>query len=116
MDLIRAATPAEVESIKDKADIQPTSFVVALDSPQGTILAVVRRPVEVDPVLFPEGLNDRMKYIFVRDIANGLKWQGETSFYFNTAADGNESWHKVIKSFGAEQVSPGPEIRWKKVL
>ena len=116
MNLIRPATEAEIASIRDRADIQPTSLVVALDTPQGAILGVIRWPVELNPVIFPEGLPDRLKYVFVRDVANGLKFKGETSFYFQIPTEDNEAWLKVVKTFGAEQVSPVPEFRMKKVL
>ncbi len=115
MNTVRLATEAEIESIKDFSDLGPTCTVVALDTDKGPILAVIRRPVEVNPVIWPEGVPDRVKYVFMRDIATGLKFQLADSFYFNVLAE-NEAMRKVAATLGAEEVSPAPEIRYKKVL
>lgn len=115
MNALRAATAAEIESIKDQSDLDPTCVVVALDTPRGAVLGVIRRPVELDPVFYPPALEDRYKVIFARDIATGLMFQGVTHFYFNAPAD-DEKWRSVIEKWGAEAVSPNPEIRYKKVV
>jgi hypothetical protein len=112
---LRAATTAEIESIRDKSDLDPTCQVVALDTPKGAIIGVIRRPVELDPVHFPEGVDDRHKTVFARDVANGLLFMGVTHFYFNVPAD-DAKWLAVIQNWGAESVSPAPELRFKKVL
>jgi hypothetical protein len=115
MNTLRLATEAEVESIKSVGDLGGTSTVVALDTDKGPILAVIRRPVEVDPVIWPEGTSDKTKYVFWRDIITGLKFQAVESLYFNIRAD-NTSMLKIAESLGAETISPAPELRWKKVL
>ena len=115
MNQLRAATPQEIESIKVNSDLDPTCLVVAMDTPQGAILGVIRRPVELDPVHFPQGLDDRYKVLFARDVSTGLMFQGVTHFYFNVDA-GDTAWQNVIKKWGAEAVSPAPEIRFKKVV
>ncbi len=115
MKELRAATAAEVDSIKERSDLDPTCLVVALDTPKGPILGVIRRPVELDPVFFPEGLDDRYKPLFARDVANGLLFQGVTHYYFNIPA-GDEAWQNAVKKWGAESVSREPEIRFKKVI
>lgn len=115
MQLIRPATEEEVKSIADSADLSDGTVVVALDTPKGPILAVLRYPVEVDPVVFPEGCDNRQKFIFMRDVATGLKWQGRASFYFNIKADDAE-WLQTAEKWGAERVSEAPEYRLKKAL
>ena len=46
---IRLATPEEIETIKATADCGAGSNVLALDTPEGTPMAVIRTAVEVDP-------------------------------------------------------------------
>ncbi len=115
MNTLRLATEAEVESIKLVGDLGGTSTVIALDTDKGPILAVIRRPVEVDPVIWPEGTSDKTKYVFWRDIITGLKFQAVESLYFNIAAD-NAGMQKIAKSLGAETVSAAPELRFKRAL
>ena len=115
MNTLRLATEAEVESIKSVGDLGPSCTVIALDTSAGPILAVIRRPIEVDPIIFPEGTSSKVKYVFWRDIVTGLKFQGADSFYFNLHAD-DDLQRGVVKSLGAEEVSTAPDIRYKKVL
>lgn len=112
MNKLRAATAAEIEKIREHADLDPTCMVIALDTPQGAIVGVIRRPVELDPVFFPPELANKYKVIFARDVATGLMFQGATHFYFNIAAD-DAAWQQAVEGFGAEQVSPHPELRYK---
>jgi len=115
VDRLRLATPEEVEGIKLRSDLQDGCQIVALNTQAGTPLAVIRLAVEVDPVIFPEGFPDRLKAVFLRDIETHLAAKGTMNYYFNVAAS-DEAWQAVIKTWGAEQVSPGPEIRFKKAL
>lgn len=109
------ATPEEVEKIRETSDLDPTCAVLALDTQAGTALAVVRAPIEVDPVYFPEGFTDKLKVFFIRDIETYLSAKGFTSYYFNI--DSNEQeWIDVVKNWGAEVVSKGSEIRFKQTL
>lgn len=115
MQEVRPATPEEVKSIESYSDLDETCAVFALDTPQGTILAVRRLAVEIDPLLYPEGLDNRWKVIFARDIAHILMGGGVTKYYFNAPTD-DEKWLNVIEKYGAERVSRAPEHRYKKVL
>lgn len=117
MNRLRIAKPEEVEKIKDASDLAPGAYVLALDTNQGTILGVVRPVVEVDPVHFPEGMQDKLKYLFIRDVETHLEAKGAPAYYFNVvAAPENEQYMKTVEHFGAEKVSKAPEIRFKKPL
>lgn len=111
---IRLATPEEVETIKATADCAGAQ-VLALDTPEGTPLAVVRTAIEVDPVIYPEKLSNRMKAMFQRDIETVLAAQGAFKYYFNVHAS-NQPMLDAVKSWGAVQQSTEPEIRFVKVL
>lgn len=116
-DTIRSATPEEVQKIAENSDLGPNTYVAALDTPEGTILGVVRLCHEVDPVHFPPTLSTRWKTIFMRDIANFLKGQGASSYYFNIhASEEAAPIRETMLHWGAEQVSTAPELRFKKVL
>lgn len=111
---IRVAKPEEVKAIEATSDLQGCT-VLALDTPEGTITAVVRTPVEVDPVRYPEDISDRWKAMFQRDVETVLAAQGVTHYYFNVHA-ANEQWRHVVETYGALAQSNEPEIRYKKVL
>lgn len=111
---IRIATQEEVASIAEKSDIQGCT-VLALTTPEGTPLAVVRTVVEVDPMFFPEKLSDRMKAMFIRDVETVLAAQGVTKYYFNVHTS-NEKMINYSTHYGAVQQSVQPEIRFAKVL
>jgi hypothetical protein len=115
MDRLRVATEPEIEQIRSRADLDPTCVVLALNTQAGVPLAVVRLAVEVDPVVFPEGFPDRLKAVFQRDIETYLAAKGVAHYYFNIDAV-DETWQTVAKTWGAEQVSVVPEIRFKKAL
>lgn len=113
MDSIKLATPEQVERIKPTADFVPTSTVLAM----GEDLAVVKQVIELDPVYFAEGSSGSRKAMFIWGIENWMRLTGVPVYYFNIAeGPENEQWRQVVKTHGAEQVSPGPELRWKKVL
>jgi hypothetical protein len=120
LNTLRPATPEEIEKIKATSDLDQTCMVIALDSQKGTSLAVLRVPVEVDPVYFPEGVEPRFKLLFMRDIENFLFGKGVSSFYFNLpASDDFKAYRDAIsnpQTFGAVAVSPQPDIRFKKQL
>ena len=117
MDQIRFATVSEVESIKATSDLQPGCVVLAFENAATgrPDLAVVRTCVEVDPVYFNEETSKRRITMFMWALAQHLRLTNAPSFYFQTAVD-NEEWHKVAKSFGAIQISPVPEYRFKVEL
>lgn len=111
---IRVATAEEVASIAEKSDIQP-GLVLALSTPEGTPLAVIRTVTEVDPMFFPEKLSDRMKAMFIRDVETVLAAQGIQKYYFNVLAT-NEKMINYSTHYGAVKQSVEPEVRFSKVL
>lgn len=115
MNRIRLATPAEVDSIKETSDLTPDCLVLALDTQVGTPTAVVRNVVEVDPVAFPLGFPDRLKYMFMRDIETFLSAKGISSYYFNLHSNDPE-YIKTMTHFGAQQTSTQEEFRFRKNL
>ncbi len=115
MNRIRLATPEEIESIKSTSDLDVTCSVLALDTQSGTAFAVVRTPVEVDPVHFPEGWTDRLKAMFMRDVETVLSAKGALSYYFNVKASDTE-WIHSVETWGAERTSLSEEYRFKKIL
>lgn len=115
MNRIRLATVEEVESIKKYSDLADGDIVLALNTQQGVPLAVVRTAVEVDPVIYPEGLHDRMKAMFQRDVETILVAKGVTRYYFNVHVS-NTPMLEVAKTLGAEQMSTEPEYRFRVVL
>lgn len=115
--LLRAAKKEEIEKIAPQADLDPTCLVIALDSPKGTILAVLRVATEVDPAFFPEGCDTRQKLLFMRDIENFLIGRGVAQYYFNLHADeASVDYRSAVEKWGAQPVSTAPDIRFKKQL
>jgi hypothetical protein len=111
---IRVATSEEVATIAKVSDCEGC-VVLALDTPEGTPLAVIRTAVEVDPVIYPEKLSARWKAMFQRDVETVLAAQGVKKYYFNVHTS-NEAMLKVVDTFGAVQQSTEPEFRFVKVL
>lgn len=111
---IRLATPEEIQTVAKDGDCEGCS-VLALTTPDGTPLAVVRTAVEVDPMYFPEGLSDRMKAMFIRDIETVLAAQGVRKYYFNVHTS-NEKMINYSEHYGAIKTSTEPEFRFSKVL
>lgn len=115
MKRLREATQEEIDKIRGTSDLDAGSIVLALDTAQGVGLAVVRTAIEVDPVYFPDTWNTKLKTFFVRDIETFLSAKGVNAYYFNVSADAEE-WIEHVKHWGAEQVSPGKELRFKQIL
>jgi hypothetical protein len=117
MNLLRLATPTEVETIRENSDLDQTCAVLALTTQAGTPLAVSRIAREIDPMHFPAQMNHRQRFMFIRDIETLLWGQGVASYYFNiTADDEHQEWRDVVKNWGAEEVSSSPMIRYKRTL
>lgn len=113
MDTIRYATPEEIQAIAPNSDLSQVSTSVVTFG--GKDYAVLRQAFEVDPVHFAEDSPDRRKVWFLMNIETALRLQGIKEFYLNARAD-DPQWIEVLKHWGAEPVSPTPEIRFKKVL
>lgn len=112
MDIIRLATPEEVEAIQSKSDITPASTVVTFG---GKDFAVLRNCFELDPVIFDPETTDKRKLFFLTNLETSMRLQGMREIYFNIHAD-DADWIKVATHWGASPTSEKPEIRFKKVL
>ena len=115
MKHLRLATPEEIEKIKLESDLDASCKILALDTAMGTAFAVVRIAIEVDPAFYPEGFGPKQIAMFTHDIENYLWAQNVSSYYFNVDP-ADDKWIGFIKSWGAEQTSKSPELRFKKVL
>lgn len=115
MQPIRLATAEEVDSIRDRADLTLGCTVLVLDSPSGKTFAILRQLWEIDPVIVEGDDNGRRKTMMFFGLETGLNMLGIPEYYFNIKSE-DETWQGVVKNWGAEQVSPSPELRFKKVL
>jgi hypothetical protein len=115
LNRIRLAKKEEIESIFPNSDLIPGSTVLALDTPEGVAFAVIRTVVEVDPVIYPEKMSNRLKTVFQRDIETVLAAQGVPQYYFNIHTT-NDAWLETAKHYGAVVQSTAPELRFKKTL
>ncbi len=115
MKRIRLATAEEIESIKDKSDLDVGCNVFALDIGKGTGFAIRRVCTEINPMISPESWDLRPRLMFIRDLETVMAAQGATHYYFNVAAEDVE-WQENVKHWGAEQVSESLELRFKKIL
>ena len=111
MEIIRLATPEEIEKIKDVADLTRASSVVV----HGKGLAVLRQVLEADPIIFQEDATLTERYTFLFALANGLAMTGVPEVYFNIHAD-DEKHKAVYEKAGCITTSTAPEFRLKKVL
>lgn len=116
MNRLRVATEAEIEAIRDTSDLDAGCIVGALDTQVGTAKAVFRSCVEVDPVYYTEQMSPKVRLLFMRDIETYLLGKGVPYYYFNIQATETEYIETMKKSFDAEQVSPVPMLRFKKVI
>lgn len=115
MKRLRLATQEEIASIRESSDLDNGTIVVALDTQHGVILGVIKTSVVVNPVYFPEGCSDKMKYFFMRDIETFLSAKGASCYYI--FLPGNDpTYSDTMKHYGAEQVSKEPELFFKITL
>jgi len=115
MNRIRLATAEEVESIKAKSDLNTGDVVFALDTQKGVGLAVRRLATEIDPMVPGIEWDTKLRAMFTRDLETVLFSQGGTHYYFNVDAEDTD-WQHVVKTWGAEQVSIKPVLRFKRTL
>ena len=108
MEPIRLATPEEVAQIALKADLTPGALVVKC----GEDWAVIRTVVEIDPLMCE---NRFKRHRMVEQLETHLRLLGVQTYYFNVDA-ADEQWQRVLKAWGAEPISPYPEIRFRKNL
>lgn len=118
MERIRLARPEEIESIKNKADLNFVQAVYAEDNSQGgTDLAVLRLAPELDPVFFAESSDTRRRAMFIRDIETVL-WAQQVPAYYFTVRQDDAAWNSAVRHWGAEPLFPEgiPHQRYKKIL
>jgi hypothetical protein len=113
VDKIRLATEAEVATIRDTSVLTDRSSVFAFGD-NDPDLAVFRMQMEMDPVYFAPSTDNRRKAMFVWALENGLRMMGTVPHYsFSVKAD-DTAWQKVVENWGAERISPSPEVRYIK--
>lgn len=115
MNRVRLATTEEVESIRDKSDLDTGDVVFALDTQKGTGLAVRKLCMEIDPMFPAPDWDTRLRSMFTRDLETVLFAQNVPCYYFNVLASDTD-WQHVVETWGAEKVSPEPMIRYKRTL
>lgn len=116
MDNIRLANAQEVESIRLRSDLGPTSTVVAFERKEGpSDLAVIKQVTELDPVFFAPETDNKRKMAFVWALETAMRVMGLPAYYFNVAVS-DEAWNSVVKTWGAERTSPSEEYRYVKML
>lgn len=115
MHRIRLATDEEVNSIKDKSDLDVGCTVYSLKTQKGTGIAVRRLCIEIDPLVTPEEWDVKLKGMMIRDLETVLEAQGATHYYFNVDAE-DTKWQHNVETWGAEKVSAVPMIRYKVTL
>lgn len=115
MKQLRPATIEEIESIKEESNLTQTSQVVALDTPLGPILYVVRQAVELDPVHMPKGSNAHHFGAALRDISNWFLGGGVTTFFFNLhCEDADGEYGEFMEKWGCDRLSKKPIYRYRK--
>lgn len=116
MDGIRLATPEEVEQIKAESDLGPGCTVLALGT-TNPILSVLRQVYEHDPIFY-NGASPSKKAMYAWGVENCLRFQGVPFYYFNIPASEEFADYRklVTETWGAQQVSKEPELRYKKAL
>lgn len=114
---IRLATEDEINTIRDKSDLLPGGTqVLALDNDKGGAdLAVVRRCVELNPVIYADETNDLRRARFVYALEERFLGAGIDRYYFQVDVSKTD-YINTLKHWGAEQVSPVPEYRFLKVI
>lgn len=116
LDKVRVATPEEVASIAEQADLTPTSTVFAFERPGGEPdLLVARIALELDPIFFQPQSGTARRAAFVWDAQNHFRKLGYTEYYFGVNVDDKE-WIATIEKWGAERTTDYPEFRFKKTL
>lgn len=113
---IRIATPEEVEAVRHQSDLEMPCSVWAMDNSQDyPDLAVTRTAFELDPVHFGPKTTTVGRARFIYALEERMAGAGIKAYYFNVAAS-DETWQRTIEDWGAQRVSPGPELRFKKIL
>lgn len=113
---IRLATPEEVEAIRPVSNFSPKFMVWAMDNNEGSPdLAVIKEPMEVDPVIFGPHTSNTQKALFIWALEERLAGMGIQQYRF-TVDDRDEQWKTVIESWGGRRLNSYPEARFEKVI
>ena len=112
MDIIRKATPEEIDAIADRSDITPRTDVLTFG---GKDFAVLRVCNEIDPMIFSEESSVNRRAIFAMNLESILRFQGGQEIYFNVPIT-DEKYIKLLENWGPSNISREPEFRFKKVL
>jgi hypothetical protein len=117
MKHIRMATAAEIDEIRPKADLMPDStYVLALDADRGSPdLAVVRRCVEVNPVVYGSETTDARRVRFIYALEERLLGAG-VDRYYSQFDSSKTDYLKVMENWGFERVSSVPEYRYLRII
>jgi hypothetical protein len=92
------------------------TYVLALDADKGTPdIAVVRRCIEVNPVIYGSETNDLRRARLMFQLEERLLGAGVQKYYFQIDAT-KEDYMKTVEHWGAERISPLPEIRFLKEI
>lgn len=114
---IRLATQEEVEKIKDKADLTPTSAVWTWPNEKGEPdIGVIRQCWEVDPVIFGATSGAQRKALFFWALTNMMRVVGPKEIYFDVDAEGTEDYVAILEKMGAEKTTLKPQYRFKLPL
>lgn len=112
MDIIRQATPEEIEKIAPTSDLTTVSTVVTMG---GKDFAVVRNCIEIDPMHFADDSSNSRRLLFAMNLETVMRLNGVKEIYFNVPV-ADEKYIKVLNTWGATPTSREPELRFKKVL
>lgn len=111
---VRLATQQEIDEIADKSDILPGKTQVLA---KGAIRAVVRFPVEVNPIIWGDGTTDKERVAFVYAMEERMLGAGFDRYYTQMpCGDESAKWRSVVENWGFERVSPGPEYRYLRII
>lgn len=112
MDIVRLATPEEIETIAASSDLTTASSVITFG---GKDFAVLRQCMEIDPMHFAPESSTQRRLIFGMNLETMLRLNGVKEVYFNVPVR-DEKYIKVLDTWGATPTSKEPELRFKKVL
>lgn len=111
MENIRLATPEEVESIRDKSDLEVGSTVYAF----GKSLAVLRTQTRLDPVIFDPEAQTQRRYQFIWGLETAMRLSGVPAYYFNVPTE-DATWIRAVEHNGAQRIHDTAMLEYKKLL
>jgi hypothetical protein len=112
MNIVRIATPEEVEEIKATSDLQFAAQVFA----SGDMRAVYRLAPELDPVIYKDASMNEKRF-FITCLEAHMRLSGVPAYYFNVpATEEFEKYRAIVEHWGAIPTAATPEIRYKKAL